>query len=307
VGSKHTDQHAWLPEQDSRFIERVVGYDEYCECLRNLEQLVRLSNQSQLKAIDEYIQMKDEYVVYTNLARRFETKPSKLSEPRLSPNDDFARRGLPWVMALARVEVGAMLAGFSSVKRPMLAVNPTAIERNAYRELLLDGMRTHYLHLYQDVGYEKLNIGPNRTPRQLAYIRRLHMMEEFADAFESLGAREVLTPQPFQEFRSCCREVEQGCEELVTEICDRVRNNQRRDVAEVTYNDYGMTAPCPYVAQVIRLRLYHGDKLHILPAKPNSPRTLPARGTPPTTPTKPQPASQNQPVRTGGAKPTGVK
>ena len=302
MSSVHTDSTARLPEQDSRFIGSIVGYDEYCECLRNLDHLLSLCDLSQLKSIDEYIKRKDEFAVFTNLARRFEKQRSQLSEPKTRANDNFERRGLAWVMALARVEVGAMLAGFGNVQKPLLAVNPTVLEKTAYLELLYDGMRTHYLHLQQDAGFENLNIGPNRTPRQLSYIRRLIMTEEFANAFESLGGRQVLGPQPYQGYRSCCRELEQARNELIQEICDRVRNNNRQDVAEVGFFDTGLVAPCPQAAALVNLALRSGKaQINIIPAKPPvTARPLPVRANPPTTPQpKSGSASQNSPRKSG--------
>ncbi len=137
------------------------------------------------KVIDEMIKDRHEFAVFTNLSRRLQTKPSSLAEtsPR-GEADRFERRGLDWVMALARVEVGAMLAGFSRVSNPFEVMRPTRQEMPAYAELLLDGTRTHYWSLAQDKNFRKVASSSLHAPGAdtMAYVRRMKVAREFQAA-----------------------------------------------------------------------------------------------------------------------------
>src|SRR5687768_11275227 len=115
-----------------------------------LDGLVRRASPEELKVIDELVAKRPEYTVYTNLSRKWENQPSSLSEKTVSPGDSFARQGLPWMMALARVELGALAAGFTDRARPFAALPPTAYESAAFRTLMLDSLRSHYHALRQD-------------------------------------------------------------------------------------------------------------------------------------------------------------
>ncbi len=118
----------------------------------------------------------DRFVIYSDLSRVYDHLDPQSSlqlagrqpaDPRIkSPHE---RRGLAWVMALARVELGAMRAAQTYETRsaarleeyrrygPRVAGRdglgpfdkwpPTEIERDAFVELLLDGARQHYYEL----------------------------------------------------------------------------------------------------------------------------------------------------------------
>ena len=77
------------------------------------DRLLEIASLEEYKVLDEIVQGRDECTIYTNLSRHLEKEPSTLSEVAQRPDDDFARRGLAWIMALARVALGAMAAGFT--------------------------------------------------------------------------------------------------------------------------------------------------------------------------------------------------
>jgi hypothetical protein len=112
--------------------------------------LIRISSPEELKVYEEIIRERPELAFETNLSRNLQRGTSTLAELPQKPKDDFVRHGLSWMTALARVELGAMLAGFSSVKQPFAAMQPTPRDMAPYQELLLDGARTHYWSLNED-------------------------------------------------------------------------------------------------------------------------------------------------------------
>ena len=91
-------------------------------------------------------------------------------------------------MGLARVEVGAMMAGFSSHPEPFQVVAPEMSTRvtkrsqygnHAFLEILTDGLRTHYWAVMRDpvvLNYHKTGIPENHI---ITYGRRVSMARHF--------------------------------------------------------------------------------------------------------------------------------
>ena len=102
-----------MPSDDPNLIYRLVGYLEYAKALENFDKLAAMAKYEEMNAIDEIIKSEPEFTIYTNLSRALEQGRSSLGEKPNGPSDDFARKGFRWITALARVELGAMLAGFT--------------------------------------------------------------------------------------------------------------------------------------------------------------------------------------------------
>lgn len=159
--------------------------------MSKLGRLVRYATPEELKIAEDIVREQEQFIVYTNLSRRLEGKTSSLSERKQNPNDTFKRHGLNWMIALAKVELGAMLAGFTSHTKPFQVIPPTRYEIHAYREILLDGLRTHYWALKKDPvirNYRKTGLPDNQL---LAYNRRMNVASQFFFAVQDVGF-----PQP---------------------------------------------------------------------------------------------------------------
>ncbi|MCA9144982.1 MAG: hypothetical protein H6823_11145 [Planctomycetaceae bacterium] len=193
-----------IPEQ---LAARIVGFLEYGMALQSLDRLVATASEKELAVIDEIVKDRDEFVVMTNLASQYE------SELLRTPQSNNIRRGLAWVMALARVELGAMRAGFTDVRNPFELVPPSRYEFAEYVEIMVDSARTHYLALGNDPNahlYARWNqapIKPGRMPtdaqvlterQAIAYARRTVLASQFVDAVESLGKTQLSADQYVQ-------------------------------------------------------------------------------------------------------------
>lgn len=179
-----------LPKQDARNVNRIVGYNEYRKALEYLHTLVLDSTDQELQEINEFVKEFDEFALYTNLSRQLQLGPSTLAERAQKADDTFERRGLDWVMALARVELGAMLAGFTEQPQPFLSVQPTKFEVQAYQELLADGLRTHYYALSRDPAVELFTRGKASDTQSLAYGRRIHVALAMMESLLQLNGGE---------------------------------------------------------------------------------------------------------------------
>ena len=162
----------------------MVGFLEYSEAVQRFDKLISLCNQAELAAIDALLSRHDEFAIYTNLSRKFEKQPGPLGEPPLSPEDHFERRGLKWMMALAKVELGGVLAGFTNLKRPFEAFPATNFDRDEVAELLLDGMRTHYHVLKDDPKLAVILKRKAPDTELLGYARSLVLAQAFGQAVQ---------------------------------------------------------------------------------------------------------------------------
>ena len=171
-----------LPPLDPQLVNRVVGYLEYRQALSMLDRLLEIASLEEFKVLDEIVQGRDECTIFTNLSRHLEKEPSTLTEVARKPDDDFARRGLAWIMALARVELGAMAAGFTEKPGPFDLYRPSWYELAPYQEILEDSMRTHYWALRNDPLVPTLRNGATPEPQAIAYARRVTVALEFLRA-----------------------------------------------------------------------------------------------------------------------------
>jgi len=200
---------------DSAF--RLVGYLEYGMALAQFDRLLNAISPEELQIVEEIVRSREEFVVYTNVSRPLETEASTLSEVGGRPGDDFRRHGLAWLVALARVELGAMAAGFTDQEDPFALVRPGQFELAAYIELLADGMRSHYWALRAD-RVARNPRGAGLTDSQaIAYVRRVHLATSFLRAFRD-RARASLTPAQLTELRRWERGLEQLNQTLLFDV-----------------------------------------------------------------------------------------
>jgi hypothetical protein len=180
----------YLKPSDPNRIFRVVGFLEYSKALESLDQLAAMATAEELAAIDEIVKSEPEFTIYINLSRRTEMGRSTLIEQPAGEGDDYVRKGFRWVTALARVEVGAMLAGFSNHPQPFAAVAGTGYDLAEYKELLLDGAKMHFWALTKDPGFLQImrQFNPNGTT--LTYLRRLNVASAFVYALVATSGRE---------------------------------------------------------------------------------------------------------------------
>jgi hypothetical protein len=184
---------ARLVIRDPATVNRLVGFDEYRQALMLVEALVRQSTPEEIEAYDQIVKSYDEYAIYTNLSRMVEKDQTAVSEEPAKPRDDFRRHGLQWLMALARVELAAMLGTFTRTPRPFETLRPTALESRAYLELLRDGARTHYWAMRNDPDAVRI-VRTSADERLLAYGNRLTLARMFIRAAARAG-KSVDTPQ----------------------------------------------------------------------------------------------------------------
>lgn len=213
-----------LAPADQTLIFRLVGFYEYVQALHHFDVLMKKTSDEEREVINDIVKERDEFAVYTNLSRRLRIGSSSLAERSEKGDDSFERRGLDWVMALARVEVGAMLAGFTNVLSPFETVKPSEFELSAYKELLGDGLRTHYWALANDPQFPRVIAKSKVEPdaQTVAFVRRLSVARAFHDAASRIGAAQ-LNAQQVAELQSWKNDLDGSQQELIANIEDYLR------------------------------------------------------------------------------------
>ena len=188
--TKYTSaSRGFITPNDHKRILQLVGFVEYGNALNHFIELLRSSTAEELEAMDQIVQEKPEFTVYSNLASQFERGPSTLSRPVESTTE--GNRGLAWVIALARTEYGAMLAGFSDAPSPFLTVPLHDFDRVAFQTLLLDGAISHYWGLVSDPSLKRVTRTSPSNPIVLAYSRRLVVARSMMSAAMRLAQRDL--------------------------------------------------------------------------------------------------------------------
>lgn len=156
-----------------------------------MDALVASAKPEELAAINAILNDRPEFTVYTNIAQRLQRGPSTLVA---TSGTTSAHRGLEWVLALARTELGGMVATFGQHPAPFAAVRPSKLETESYKTLLMDGAQTHYWALINDPDLAKV-AKSNPDTRMLAYIRRLNAARHFLHAGANGSLPELKPPQ----------------------------------------------------------------------------------------------------------------
>lgn len=160
----------------------MVGYLEYARALYLLDQLAKSCSEEELAVVETLIRSRDEYAIYVNRSQILERESSALSERPLESNDEFERRGLAWLTALARVELGALTAGFTDFPAPFAWIPPGKRDADEYAEVLLDSLRTHYWALRNDPIAMQMATAKIGETQAIAYARRVTITLAFLQA-----------------------------------------------------------------------------------------------------------------------------
>lgn len=166
-------------------VNRLVGFYEYRRALHHLDTFLATASPAEIAAADEIVTEHNELTVFVNLSRFVRPGGTGVIEDPAEGVDDFSRRGLAWLTAVARVEVQAMIAAFTSHQSPFSVFPPSDFDQQEYNEVLLDGMKTHFWAFTRDPILPAELVTKLPSARTLAYLRRLVMVRAFSRAVKA--------------------------------------------------------------------------------------------------------------------------
>ena len=185
-----TRVYTTLSKSDPYLVQRLVGYFEYSQALNYLDRLVAMCDTYELAAVEEIVRSEPEFAIYTVSA---EQAPSpKKSTTAVAEESGRKRHGLKWITALARVELGAMYAGFTESPRPFSHASSPGYDAAECKTLLAEGARIHFWSLTRDPVFFALTKRFRANSMTLAYLRRLNVATAFALASGRSSLRDEL-------------------------------------------------------------------------------------------------------------------
>jgi hypothetical protein len=141
----------------------------------------------ELKAVEEIVRLEPEFAIYVASAEQEpgkrtgeETASADASTASVAQEVGRKRHGLKWITALARVELGAMYAGFSDSPRPFSHASSPGYDATEFKTLLVEGARIHFQSLSRDPLFSMLTKRFHANSITLAYLRRLNIATAFA-------------------------------------------------------------------------------------------------------------------------------
>lgn len=190
----------------------LVGYFEYGMALRQFDQLLARLTDAERTAISNFI------AEHTALSvRAMVPNKSSNAEMEIAATQPETRRGLDWVMALARIEFASMLATFTGTTDPFVTVKPSQYELPAYKELLGEGVRMHHAAMLNDPAVRSLSSLDSDDPKLQAYSRRLGLTRKMLRAYAKSGVGD-LSPREFRKLATWKRDLDLIHADLLTGV-----------------------------------------------------------------------------------------
>lgn len=168
---------------DSTIPYRLVGSYEYLKAIQNINRLTAISSKSEIKVYDALIASQNEFSFYSGIA----TDYGLVSVDSLPDNEreliesTYKRQSLAWLLALARVEIGATISMYGFSNDPFGQVGMSNFGIREYTEILLDDLTTHLKAVKNDQGFQEAVYVRKPNSDTMAYLRRARLINDLLD------------------------------------------------------------------------------------------------------------------------------
>ena len=236
---------------------RFVGYYEYGQALRYLTELIRRSKPEEIEAYNRLISKRPEFAVFTNLSQNMLDSNSKLSRKSKRSDSRNRKANIYQMIALARVELGAIKSAFWGDPNAFLNKSVTLLELPALSELLLDGAIMHRAALSNNPEFQAYmqDDNPSVSIKMIAYMRRLIMINQMVKAYREIQGRKLYLEQ-LAELRSWERESKSALDKLQKSI---VSEKYSTSLVSGTLETNSSTC----AAKLSMLRLFRGSPVQM--------------------------------------------
>ena len=162
---------------------RIVGTYEYLQAAELLTRLLALSTEEEHEAYDELLEERPEFAFYngpsTQLGINRQSIKFDNEENRKQFDDDFKKSGLAWMLALAKVELGATISMYGEAQNPFAVYAPTDFDGVAFVRLIADDVVAHMRSLAREDGLKEVLRTARRSDTwTLAYLRRIKLIQD---------------------------------------------------------------------------------------------------------------------------------
>ena len=172
-------------DEDRTFPYRIVGSYEYGTSLSNLGALVDSSTSEQIEVYDKLIGLNSEYSFYSGVVTDlgFDTDfSSSDGESSSDVESGYLKHSLAWMMALARVELGATMSMYGDGEDPFgnpVRLGGVRFGAEEYLSILVDDVAAHLKAAQTDSGYiSALNRKSKVDGSTLKHLRRTQLIDD---------------------------------------------------------------------------------------------------------------------------------
>lgn len=170
-----------LCESDLSIPFRFVGSYEYANALDNFNELVRICSADEVRVCDKMLNDRHEFTCFQGVNTAFREPPVLT---RANPAERhrfhgrFQKGGLAWMMAPARIELGATLSMYGDQEFPCEFVANNSFGHEEYVELILVDIAWHLKSLAGEQMFRKvLRLRHRVDTWSIAYLRRLKLVK----------------------------------------------------------------------------------------------------------------------------------
>ena len=174
---------------------RLVGSFEYVRALEAFHQLLSMSSTDELAIYDEVLKERIEFSFVNGVNLAFAAPPDLLQSregDRARFSNEFLKKGLAWMMALARIELSATSSLYGNSRYPFESLDVTPYDAAPFVDILRDDVLAHLRSLAQEPGFREVT-RRSRKPDTwtLAYLRRIKLIRDMLATLERVGGPTV--------------------------------------------------------------------------------------------------------------------
>ncbi|MFK7768301.1 MAG: hypothetical protein AB8B55_13840 [Mariniblastus sp.] len=174
---------------------RLVGSYEYGKCLESFMQLIKISTLDELPVYDTILNDRPEFTYFNGVSSAFNNFPNLAKADEITRTkfcDEYQKKGLRWMIALARIELGSTMSMYGESKTPFESVAKTNYDMEATMQVLSDDVTAHMKSLALEEGFKKvIKRGRDIDTWTIAYLRRLKLIRDMLSTLGRFGDNTV--------------------------------------------------------------------------------------------------------------------
>lgn len=185
----------YFQPSDESIPYRLVGSYEYLNALDSFTRLLQISSPEEIKVYDKVLKERPEFTFFNGIHTAFNERPNLANAnpfERQKFEDEFQKRGLAWMMALARIELAATGSLYGDVKSSFEKIATTDFDLVPYLTILKDDVLAHMKSLSLEPGFQEvLRRSRKADTWTLAYLRRIKLIRDMLQTLEKVGGPAV--------------------------------------------------------------------------------------------------------------------
>lgn len=200
----HTTPAIEFKKADSSFPRRLVGSYEYEKALQQLGRLVETSSPEEVEVYDRLISHNKEYAFYSGVAieKGIDAKAGQDDTSNSEFDSQFLKHSLAWMMALARVELGATMSMYGEFDDPFgqsVSIGGQRFGAQEYLQVLVDDLSAHLKAAKSDPLYQRaLDRKSDLDGNTMSHLRRTTLINDLLTKVSKSGVPEIVTQaQPY--------------------------------------------------------------------------------------------------------------